>query len=486
MKKEKKTLITKVLPCFIAISVIALPQKTVYAASPKKITITAGNQKILKIHSSHKVRWKTSDQKVAVIRSSSKTKAIIKGKKAGKAKITAQSKKKKWTFNIKVKRKFRLKITQVPKLIRYYAPGIAANNVDVIGSLDKENDQTPSFIHFPGQKNNITASSRRDAADLNMIRMTVSNRSKVTCVSSNKKILSVQKTTPWKYISDRNAYHIRIFTGQKTMAYALIPHKKGTATITVKYPSGSYKRKIRVEPSAVYLKVKNQINEISHSRLDAPHKALLLAGYESQLMKYTGDGKRQWHTLYEDIIDGEGVCDDYARCFDYFCTLANIRSRFIPSCKEGDHAFNQINFNNRWYNVDVTWMDTDQDSSYLNLKGNFMCSSALFSHSTSANGQAKIIDSHIPMYNTYLTHATDYDQYDWDSFITANDIARKLGLSTLSIQQEQRDQIWIDEFKKAGYTDDDIAQIKQYRDNHPDVHLTVYKHGDQLYFVTSN
>lgn len=71
--------------------------------------------------------------------------------------------------------------------------------------------------------------------------------------------------------------------------------------------------------------------------------------YDASLGFYGADGA---------LLRGVGVCDSYSKSFYMLCKAAGIPvGRVIGN----DHAWNIIQLNGKWYYVDVTWDDGDDD-----------------------------------------------------------------------------------------------------------------------------
>lgn len=64
------------------------------------------------------------------------------------------------------------------------------------------------------------------------------------------------------------------------------------------------------------------------------------------------------------IRGGKGCCRHYADLFFLACTYAGIDSRIIlGNCEiEGDHAWNIVEVDGKWYHVDPTWEDEDNNN----------------------------------------------------------------------------------------------------------------------------
>ncbi|MBQ7954450.1 MAG: hypothetical protein IJ282_01750 [Lachnospiraceae bacterium] len=56
--------------------------------------------------------------------------------------------------------------------------------------------------------------------------------------------------------------------------------------------------------------------------------------------------------------NGYIVCAGYAKTFALFCKHADIRCEYVVGLGgEGLHAWNQVEIDGEWYNIDVTWDD---------------------------------------------------------------------------------------------------------------------------------
>ncbi len=74
--------------------------------------------------------------------------------------------------------------------------------------------------------------------------------------------------------------------------------------------------------------------------------------------------------IYGVLVERVGKCDGYAKAFAYVCARAGIRTVTVIGEGEKDssiemHMWNKVRFNNKWYNIDVTW-----DDPVSNLKSN--------------------------------------------------------------------------------------------------------------------
>ena len=74
-----------------------------------------------------------------------------------------------------------------------------------------------------------------------------------------------------------------------------------------------------------------------------------------------GDDKEFAATSYGCIVEGEANCEGYAKAFDLLASELGLESVLITGVTdEGEnHAWNQVRVGGEWYNIDVTWADTD-------------------------------------------------------------------------------------------------------------------------------
>lgn len=62
---------------------------------------------------------------------------------------------------------------------------------------------------------------------------------------------------------------------------------------------------------------------------------------------------------YSALIDGRTVCAGYARAFQYVMQKLDIPCYYVVGVADEDHAWNIVELDGGFYNVDVTWDDTE-------------------------------------------------------------------------------------------------------------------------------
>lgn len=73
-----------------------------------------------------------------------------------------------------------------------------------------------------------------------------------------------------------------------------------------------------------------------------------------------GDTLPHAFDIYGAAIEGKAVCEGYAKLFQYLCYCTGINSTQIFGTSNGsNHMWNAVKVDNEWYQVDVTWNDTN-------------------------------------------------------------------------------------------------------------------------------
>ena len=92
----------------------------------------------------------------------------------------------------------------------------------------------------------------------------------------------------------------------------------------------------------------------------------------------SGDNEEFASTAYGCLVDGEANCEGYAKAFNLLASELGIESVVITGkTDEGEnHAWNQVKLGTDWYNIDVTWADTDVSGEVRQMY--FLCSDSSF------------------------------------------------------------------------------------------------------------
>lgn len=92
----------------------------------------------------------------------------------------------------------------------------------------------------------------------------------------------------------------------------------------------------------------------------------------------TGEGQLYSSTAYGCLVERKANCEGYAKAFGLLASKVGLQSVLITgrTDKGENHAWNQVNIDGKWYNVDVTWDDTDVSGDIR--KNYFLCSDEEF------------------------------------------------------------------------------------------------------------
>ena len=64
------------------------------------------------------------------------------------------------------------------------------------------------------------------------------------------------------------------------------------------------------------------------------------------------------HSIVGASTVGKGVCECYAKTYLYLCEMYGIECVLVSGkASGGDHAWNLVNIDGKWYNIDLTWND---------------------------------------------------------------------------------------------------------------------------------
>ncbi|WP_294467951.1 transglutaminase domain-containing protein [uncultured Ruminococcus sp.] len=68
---------------------------------------------------------------------------------------------------------------------------------------------------------------------------------------------------------------------------------------------------------------------------------------------------------YGALVDKKAVCEGYSRAFQLLCNRLGVDCISISGSGDGEsHAWNNVKLDGEWYEVDVTWNDTDGDTEF--------------------------------------------------------------------------------------------------------------------------
>ena len=83
-------------------------------------------------------------------------------------------------------------------------------------------------------------------------------------------------------------------------------------------------------------------------------------------------------TAYGCLVEKKANCEGYAKAFDLLASKMGLKSILVTGVtdKGENHAWNQVSIDGEWYNLDVTWDDTDVTGD--SRKNYFLCNDEKF------------------------------------------------------------------------------------------------------------
>ena len=150
----------------------------------------------------------------------------------------------------------------------------------------------------------------------------------------------------------------------------------GESKYYVKNNSTTVEFEYSIEPSEILSAKETFENKIDNILNDLPsgsdfEKEEYINNYIIENCKYD-DAAAQIENIegnendaYGALVDGKAVCEGYARAFQLLCNKANIDCVLLSGTADSDnHTWNGVKIGGDWYQIDVTWNDTDGENNY--------------------------------------------------------------------------------------------------------------------------
>lgn len=122
----------------------------------------------------------------------------------------------------------------------------------------------------------------------------------------------------------------------------------------------------RENADSVESKIAELENIVQTIIADAPdgdyEKALYIHDYIAEICHYNLGGELMYSpTVYGCLVEGQANCEGYAKAFSYLAERMGMKCVLITgkTDKGENHAWNQVEIDGEWYNLDVTWDDMD-------------------------------------------------------------------------------------------------------------------------------
>lgn len=83
-------------------------------------------------------------------------------------------------------------------------------------------------------------------------------------------------------------------------------------------------------------------------------------------------------TAYGCLVQNEANCEGYAKAFDLLASRMGLESILVTGTTDTgeNHAWNQVKVDGKWYNIDVTWDETDVEGDLRRMY--FLCDDDFF------------------------------------------------------------------------------------------------------------
>ncbi|MCM1505927.1 MAG: hypothetical protein NC177_02170 [Ruminococcus flavefaciens] len=140
---------------------------------------------------------------------------------------------------------------------------------------------------------------------------------------------------------------------------------------------------LRESPDTIEQKMTDFESSVDKVLANAPdgdyEKALYIHDYIAEICHYnTGDDYEYSSTAYGCLAEGQANCEGYAKAFCYLARRLDMKCILITgkTDKGENHAWNQIEIDGDWYNLDVTWDDMDISGS--TRRAYFLCDDKTF------------------------------------------------------------------------------------------------------------
>lgn len=126
----------------------------------------------------------------------------------------------------------------------------------------------------------------------------------------------------------------------------------------------AYREDIETIPEKVeqFAAAKSTVISRANGATDDYNKVMRIHDSIVNRCKYViGEDKKYTSTAYGCLVEGEANCEGYAKAFNLIATECGLRSVLLTGTTDTgeNHAWNQVMIGDTWYNIDVTWDDSD-------------------------------------------------------------------------------------------------------------------------------
>ena len=187
------------------------------------------------------------------------------------------------------------------------------------------------------------------------------------------------------------------------------------------------------------------------------NKVMAINDYIVKNCKYVSGADVEYSpTAYGCLVEKTANCEGYAKTFDMLAADVGLESQLITGItdKGENHAWNQVKVDGDWYNIDVTWADTDDGDEVR--RAYFLCDDTDFCKTHTADDKyMKPMECTAVKYNYYIKNGLYIDSLD-----EAEDaILKKVKAGDDEIELKFTDDTLYADFKQKFIKDQYIFQL---------------------------
>ncbi len=242
------------------------------------------------------------------------------------------------------------------------------------------------------------------------------------------RVIGAKTSVKWK-VSNSNVLKL---TKKKKDRVTVSSKKAGKATVTARIGKKKLKCKVTVlgqddifpekeeelPEESKYADTRMQIYQAAGitSDMKDQYKCFLLAKWICDNIAYA-KGFSGGQLYQEALLEGTDVCAGISDLYRFLLKGQNIPCEYI-SWEEGDHAWNQVQIDGEWYNVDVTWMGvfSPEQRAFHQMFGNKTYNMQYFLYADNAWGMTRGVDWYCSHHNATSTrfqgcYTVSYERY---------------------------------------------------------------------------
>ncbi len=150
--------------------------------------------------------------------------------------------------------------------------------------------------------------------------------------------------------------------------YVSTVHEKGSIAFRRNHNDDKFvftKKKVEQQEQE-FIEVINEITGKALKETSIYNKAKTLHDELCKRANYATDSNdKEIYSAYGALLNGQAVCEGYARAFQLLCNYAGIENTLVSGTSKGvGHLWNMVKTEDGWYHIDCTWNDLAKDFTY--------------------------------------------------------------------------------------------------------------------------